>query len=169
MGRAELLILAGAIVVFEIFTLTMINSELNIKLTNVEEKLDNYAISEAKRYLERMEAFAFDEKINSDNTTPPGFSMPADLTHPDSLGSDGILHDLGPDDIDDFVTINELRKVTIDSVMYFEYQLTCNVYYVDHDSLKFTSSRTTKKRADIIIQNQYLNHNVEFSRIFTYY
>lgn len=165
MGRLELLLLASAILVFEFFTLTLTEMQLEIKLNNIEEKLDNYAISEAKSFLEDLEVYAFDENLNSDNSMPTGFIMPISLTAHDSLG---LEDSTSIDDIDDFIRVNEFRKLEIDGTSYFEYFLTCDIYYVD-DNLNKVNAKTSKKRADITITNDFLDHSVQFSRIFSYY
>lgn len=166
MGRAELLLLASAIVVFEFFTLTLTEMQLDIKLNNIEERFDNFAISAAKSYLEEMELYSFDENLLSNNSLPIGFIMPASLTAPDSLGLDS-SDVIDESDIDDFIRTQDLIT-RIDDSLYFEYTLICSVYYVD-DNLEKVTTRTTKKRADVTIVNDFLDHTVEFSRIFSYY
>lgn len=166
MGRAELLLLASAIVIFEFFTLTLTRMQLDIKLSNIEQKFDNFAISVAKSYLETMEVHAFDENINSDNSLPLGFVMPDSLTDLDSLGVDS--DDFVQDDLDDFITSGFTGNLSIADSTYFNYTLICNVYYVG-DDLSVSATKTSKKRADVTIQNDFLDHDVEFSRIFSYY
>jgi hypothetical protein len=166
MGRAELLLLASAIVIFEIFTLTLTRMQLDIKLNNIEAKFDKFAIAAAKSYLEQMEVYPFDEKVNSDNSLPIGFLMPDSLSPADSLGLDS--DDLDEDDLDDFATSGFNDNITIDDSTYFNYTLLCTVYYVGND-LSASSVQTSKKRADVTIQNNFLDHDVQFSRIFSYY
>ncbi len=166
MGRAELLLLATAILIFEVFTTTLTKMQLDIRLNNITSRLDNFAISVSKSYLEKIEVYAFDEKINSNNELPNGFNMPDSLSHPDSLGRD--IGDVTNDDIDDFIITGLPGSIIINDSTYFNYTLDCDIYYISND-LSTSLVRTPKKRADVTIHNNFLNHSIKFSRIFSYY
>ena len=168
MGKGELLILAAAIVIFAMFTVSLTRHQLNIARTNNEAKIENYLIAEARSFLERLEILKFDHQLNDDNTIPFGFVFPDSLTLPDSLGveADGLFND-----IDDFrgVFANDTIKIN-NTPYYWNYSIHCRVYYVDNNlDSTGVSAPTQKKRVDVIMKSDYLRNDITFSRVFSFY
>jgi len=168
MGNSELLILATAIVVFAIFTLSLTEMQLQISRNNIENKIENYMIAEAKSFLEKLEIKKFDSNLNDDNSIPGGLSFPNDLTPVDSLGMemDGLF-----DDIDDYIGVFSDERISINNVDYYtDYEIECNVYYVNNFlDTSGVSSPTVKKKADVIIKSDHLKNDMIFSRVFSFY
>ncbi|MBN2279759.1 MAG: hypothetical protein JXQ65_04190 [Candidatus Marinimicrobia bacterium] len=168
MGHSELLILATAIVVFAVFTLSLTEMQLSISRNNIENKIENYMIAEAQSFLEKLEIKKFDARLNDDNSIPTGLVFPDSLTPIDSLGIDidGLY-----DDIDDYMGVFADERISINGIDYYtEYEIECKVYYVNNnlDSAGIISP-TVKKKADVIIKSDHLNNDMIFSRVFSFY
>jgi len=168
MGKSELLILAAAIVVFSMFTLSLTEMQLNVTQRNVEEKIEYYMVNEAKSFLEKLEIQKFDHILNDDNSVPVGVTVPDDFTPYDSLhlepgDTTGIF------DIDDFAGIHNDLSITINDSTYWQnYRIKCDVNYVDAN-LDTVHQTTLRKKVDIEITSAYLDNTLRFSRVFTFY
>lgn len=168
MGKSELLILASAIFVFGIFTLSLTEMQLGITRHNVQQKIEYYLISEANSFLEKIEIHKFDDILNDDNSVPAGVEVPDDFTPADSLFSEpsdstGIL------DIDDFAGVYSDLSITIDDSTYWSnYRINCTIYYVDNN-LSPVSTQTIRKKVDIELTSDLIDNTYRFSRVFTFY
>ncbi len=168
MGRAELLILAAAVVIFGVFTLSLMDMQISVTQENVKNKIENYLLDEAKSYLEKLEMYKFDQVLNNDNSVPTGVTIPDDFTPADSLFIEPA--DSGAaNDIDDFAMLSGSEKVSIDTFMFLEdYQIDCRVKYVD-ENLDSSGTPTVRKLFQVVLTHPNLNNEITYSRVFTFY
>jgi len=161
MGKAELLILLGAIVIWGIFSLSVNNARFNSEISAMQSQFEISAVGIVNSYLEEAKAKAFDEILLS--STPSTF--PDEFTGPGDLGVDAGEIYPNFDDIDDFHNFT-MSDTTSDG---FVYTLSITVGYVGaSDFDNFLSIRTFYKRMNVTISSPDLLNNLNLSHIYSY-
>jgi hypothetical protein len=162
MGKAELLILLGAIVIWGIFTLSVNKARFNNEVSIMQSQFEISAVGIANSYLEEAKSKAFDE-ILLGSSTPS--TLPDEFTAPGNLGID--TGEIYPnfDDIDDFHNYT----VSDTSAEGFVYTVSITVGYVaTSDFDNFSAIRTFYKRMNVTISSPDLSNNLNLSRIYPY-
>ncbi len=161
MGRAELLILLGAIVIWGIFTLSVNKSRFNSEVSIMQSQFEISAVGIANSYLEEARSKAFDEILLS--STPS--TLPDEFTAPGNLGVDAGEIYPNFDDIDDFHNYT-VSDTTLEG---FFYTVSITVGYVaTSDFDNFSTIRTLYKRTNVTISSPDLSNNLNLSRIYAY-
>ncbi|MCF7885082.1 MAG: hypothetical protein K9M80_01185 [Candidatus Marinimicrobia bacterium] len=170
MGRAELILVFGAIVIFGIYSLTILDMQLQNRIANINRKYEDAAVSLAHSYLNMAGNEKFDEHVDSDGKLPPG----ASFTSPDSLGNESGETDLNSfDDLDDYIGLSDSTlSITFydsDSIIY-QFEVDFSAEYVNLVSGSWTTSAniTNNKKLTMRINSDYLPSEVVFSRVMSY-
>jgi hypothetical protein len=162
MGRAEMIILVGAIAILGRFSLTVNNALAHNEIHVIQSEYELNAIAIAESYFRQAWLKSFDE--NTVNSFPA--SIPEDFTDDEALGVDTGESYPNFDDIDDFNDFSILD--TADNGM--AYTLAISVGYITADNKEnFANSPTTLKRMNIAIGGDYLRNTVNLSRIYPYW
>jgi len=161
MGRAELLILLGAIVIYGTFTLSVNESSFENEMNMLQSQFELTAIAIANSYFEEARARNFDEASVSTYPT----TLPDDFTAPGSLGAETGENYPNFDDIDDY----DDYTTTSTAPNGFDYTITVEIGYVtDSDVTTFSGTRTFHKRMNVTISSQYLSDDITLSRLFSF-
>jgi len=161
MGKAELLILLGAIVIWGIFTLSVNKARFNNEVSIMQSQFEISAVGVANSYLEEAKSKAFDEILIG--STPS--NLPDEFTEPGNLGVDAGEIYPNFDDIDDFhnYTVSDTTSEG------FVYTVSITVGYVaTSDFDDFSAIRTFYKRINVTISSPDLSNNLNLSRIYPY-
>ncbi|HMA63222.1 MAG TPA: hypothetical protein VKP78_11280 [bacterium] len=168
MGRAELILVFGAIAIFGIFSLTILDMQIRTRISNVNRKYEDAAVSLAHSYLNMAGNEKYDERVNSDGKLPSGLSF----THVDSLGTEtGEINPANYDDLDDYMDLtNDTLVVDIGGENIFNFTVNCTVYYVDHNGTEWVGSGSISdnKKIEFRLNSDYLPSEANFSRVISY-
>ncbi|MCK4689994.1 MAG: hypothetical protein KAT41_06845 [Candidatus Marinimicrobia bacterium] len=165
MGKAELLILLGAIVIWGIYTLSINEARFNNEVSIMQSQFEISAVGIANSYLEEAKSKAFDEILLSSTSSTFSDSLPGEFTALDGLGIDADEIYPNFDDIDDFhnYTVSDTTSEG------FVYTVSITVGYVaTSDFDNFSANRTFYKRMNVIIDSPDLSNNLNLSRIYPY-
>ena len=161
MGRSELLLVLGALVIFGRFSLIVNNSLLESSTRVLQSEFEITAVSLLQEIIYEAGLQAFDEA--SVNTIPA--SVPADFTAAVSLGSETGETYPNFNDIDDYNGIS----ITGTTIAGMDYTITTDVGYVTPDNLvNYSSTRTTMKRLDLTLSSVYLTNEINLSYVFAF-
>lgn len=161
-GRAELMILLGAIAIFGRFLLTINTARFNTEFRVIAGESQYIAASLAESVIDEASTKAFDHAT----TTFFLHGGTAGLTEPSFLGTE--TGDVYPDynDIDDYhgLTLTDTASNGI------QYNVSVAVGYVDESNWETTlSSKTLMKRMNVTVSSEHLPDTVTISRVFSYY
>ncbi len=161
MGRAELLLVLGALVIFGRFSLIVNNSLLESSTRVLESEFEITAVSLLQEIIYEAGLQAFDEA--SVNTIPA--SVPGDFTSPGGLGSESGEAYPNFNDIDDFNGIS----ITGTTIAGMDYTIATDVGYVTPlDLVNYSSTRTTMKRLNLTLSSVYLLNDINLSYVFAF-
>jgi len=161
-GRAELLILLGAIAIFGRYTLTINNARYNNEFRIIACENQTVAVSMAESVIESAITKEFDETTVS--TTLSGGTEA--LTDPNDLGAESGEEYPNFNDVDDFNAVS----FTDTTVTGIPFTIEAEVGYVDtDDDENFQASQTYFKRLNVTVSSDYIPEPVTISRIFSYY
>jgi len=161
MGKAELLILLGAIVIWGIYTLSINEARFNNEISIMQSQFEISAVGVANSYLEEAKSKAFDEILLSSTSS----TLPDSFMAPGSMGVDAGEIYPNFDDIDDFhnYTVSDTTSEG------FVYTVSITVGYVaTSDFDNFSAIRTFYKRMNVTISSPDLSNNLNLSRIYPY-
>ena len=161
MGRAELLLVLGALSIFGWYSLTVNRSLLENSTRVMESEFEITAISLLQEVISEVGLKAFDEA--SVASIPA--SVPNDFTASTSLGSETGETYPNFDDIDDYDawTINDTSTAEM------TYTITGEVGYVTAaDLVTLSSTRNTMKRLNLTLTSDYLTNDINLSYVYSY-
>ncbi len=161
MGRAELLLVLGALVIFGRFSLIVNNSLLESSTRVLESEFEITAVSLLQEIIYEAGLQAFDSA--SVNTIPA--SVPGGFTPAGALGSES--GETYPDfnDVDDYDGIT----ITDSTIAGMDYTITTDVGYVTAgDLVTFSSTQTTMKRMNLTLSSVYLTNDINLSYVFAF-
>ena len=173
MGRSELILLFGAIAIFGIYTLSVLQLQVNTRIANVTVKYEDAAVSLAESYYDLITNEKFDENVNNSNELESGESF----TAPDGLGLEGaenISQIENFDDVDDYDAITnytlkvgtpgEKTGIANDTL---EFVADITVEYVEKNGGVWQEAlnATEHKRVEIKLNSDYLPNEITYSGI----
>ena len=161
-GRAELMILLGAIAIFGRFMLTINTARFNTEFRVIAGESQYVAASLAESVINEISVKAFDH-VTATFFLHGGASA---LTEPSFLGPES--GEIYPDfnDIDDYHGMT----LSVTAANGIQYNLTVAVGYVDEDDWEITlNSKTLMKRLDVTVYSEHLPDSITLSRVFSYY
>ena len=168
MGRAELILVFGAIAIFGIYTLTILDMQLQNRISNVNRKYEDAAVSLAHSYLNMAGNEKFDKNVNNKGMLESGKSF----TPPDSLGPEsGENNPIDFDDVDDYKGLqDDTLIVDIKGENFYRFRVDFSVNYVSYNGSNWQSSTgiTNHKRITMRLNSEYLPSEVIFSRVISY-
>ena len=161
MGRAEMLILLGAIMIYGIFSVSVNDARFKNEYRIIQSQFEILAVAIANSYLEEGKSKEFDEVFTG---TPPT-TLPDNFTDPASMGTDTGETYPNFDDLDDFNSYS----LTDTSSIGFVYTVSISVTYVTTSDFSTASaSRTFYKRMDVTVSSPDLTSNIVMSRIYPF-
>ncbi|PIS27824.1 MAG: hypothetical protein COT43_08540 [Candidatus Marinimicrobia bacterium CG08_land_8_20_14_0_20_45_22] len=161
-GRAELLILLGAIAIFGRYTLTINAARYNNEFWIIACESQTMAASIADGVIEAVAIKEFDEATV--NTVLLGGLN--SLTDPTALGAESGEVYPNFDDIDDFNDFS-MSDTAVNGI---QFEISTTVGYVSEDDLvNFQSDQTYIKRLNVTVSSEHISKPVTISRAFSYY
>ena len=161
MGRAELLLVLGALVIFGRFSLIVNNSLLESSTRVLESEFEITSVSLLQEIIFEAGLQAFDEA--SVNTIPA--LVPDDFTAAVDLGPETGEAYPNFNDVDDYNGIT----ITDTTIAGMVYTISAEVGYVTaSDLVTFTSTRETMKRLNLTITSVYLPNDINLSYVYSY-
>jgi hypothetical protein len=161
-GRAELLILLGAIAIFGRYSLTINAARYNNDFRIIACESQTVAASIADGVIETAVTKGFDEATVS-TILSGGLTS---LTEPNLLGAESgeVYPDF--DDIDDFDGFT-MSDTAVNGI---QFEITSTVGYVSEDDpVNFQSDQTYLKRLNVTVSSEFIPEPVTISRVFSYY
>lgn len=161
-GRAELLILLGAIAIFGRYSLTINAARYNNDFRIIACESQTVAASIADGVIETAVTKGFDEATVS-TILSGGLTS---LTEPNLLGAESgeVYPDF--DDIDDFNGLT-MSDTAVNGI---QFEITSTVGYVSEDDpVNFQSDQTYLKRLNVTVSSEFIPEPVTISRVFSYY
>jgi hypothetical protein len=160
MNSGESLLSIGALLAFSLVSLNFNSTVLQNTTVEVENKVYLTAFSLADDLIEEIKQKAFDANTISFPTTNPASLTPADSLGPGNFEDYPFYNDI--DDFNGFV-----RGVSAPHAE--NYQVSCEVNYVDDDNPDaISSTQTFYKKVTISVDSPYLRNPVQLSQIFTH-
>ena len=160
MNTGQSLLSIGALLMCSLVSLNFNSTVLQNTTVEVENKVYLTAFSLADDLIEEIKQKAFDAATIDFPTTNP-----ASLTPAGSLGPGGFESYPFYNDIDDFNGFE--RDVSAPHAE--NYEVECEVYYVDKDDPDVISStQTFYKKVIVTVDSPYLRSPVQLSQIFTH-
>lgn len=162
MGRVEMIILAGAIMILGRYSLT-VNSVLGSSEVHVlQSGYELSAASACDAIFDAAWLLDFDESTVLSSAA----SIPGSFTSTGTLGLDSGETSADFDDIDDYNNYSS-SDTTADGMIY---TVSVTVGYVDSDDIDtIVSDRTTLKKMTVTITSDYLRNDISFTRVFPYW
>ena len=162
MGRAELLLVLGALAIFGRFSLIVNNALLDNSTRVLQSEFEITGISILQETINEVGLKAFDEA--SVGATPA--SVPDGFTAAASLGPEGGETDSSMyDDVDDY---NGLT-ITGTTIAGMTYTITVEVGYVSIiDLVTLSSTLSTLKRMNQTLASDYLSNDLTLSYVYSY-
>ncbi|MCH8303790.1 MAG: hypothetical protein IIB94_01520 [Candidatus Marinimicrobia bacterium] len=162
MGRAELLLVLGALAIFGRFSLIVNNALLDNSTRVLQSEFEITGISILQETISEVGLKAFDEA--SVGSIPA--AIPSDFTAASSLGPEtGETDSSMYDDIDDY---NGLTTTGI-TIAEMTYTITREVGYVSiSDLVTLSSTRSTMKRMNLTLTSDYLSNELNLSYVYSY-
>ena len=158
MGRSELLLVLGALMLFGITRLSTNRYMVDQNDSIIQREYELYAISLVQSFYEEAKTKAFDNNVIG--ASPP---VPSGLTAYDQLGPGGETYPIF-DDIDDY---NGLALT--DSTARGNFDVTIEVGYVEeNDPEVIVNYETLFKTIFVSVSNAYLMQPVQLSFLFGY-
>lgn len=149
----------GALLLFSLVSLNFNSSVLSNTTVEVENKVYLTAFSLADDLIEEIKQKAFDAETVDFPTTDP-----STLTDPYNLGPGWWEAYPNYNDIDDFNGYVQ----TVSAPHAENYQVNCNVCYVDGDNPDIVVlTQTFYKKVTVIVSSPYLRNPIKLSQIFT--
>jgi len=162
MGKGDLILVIGGLLILSMFTLSINNSirENQTTLYSSESILNALAI--AQKFIEEAEALRFDENKSA--------TIPSSFTNPSRLGPDGNESYPHFDDIDDFngFTVTDTLSGNV------PYTIQVRVFYATLSKPdKVSTSRTYFKRMEVTISSPFMNDvsdkKITLKKLFAYH
>ena len=162
MGRAELLLVLGALAIFGRFSLIVNNALLDNSTRVLQSEFEITGISILQETISEVGLKAFDEA--SVGSIPA--AIPSDFTAASSLGPEtGETDSSMYNDIDDY---NGLSTTGI-TLAGMTYTITREVGYVSiSDLVTLSSTRSTMKRMNLTLTSDYLSNELNLSYVYSY-
>lgn len=162
MGRAELMLVLGALAIFGRFSLIVNNALLDNSTRVLQSEFEITGISILQETISEVGLKAFDEA--SVGSIPA--AIPSDFTAASSLGPDGGETDSSMfDDVDDY---NGLT-ITGTTIAGMTYAITTEVGYVSiTDLVNLSSTLSTMKRMNLTLTSDYLSNDLNLSYVYSY-
>lgn len=162
MGRAEMIILIGAIAILGRFSLSVNSALANNEIHVIQSEYELNVVGIAESYFRQAWLKSFDE--NSVDGFP--VDIPDDFTDDEDMGKDSGESYPNFDDIDDF---NKFTTTdTADNGLVYTVEISVG-YITTDDKDNFANDPTTLKRMNINISSDYLRNQVTLSRIYPYW
>ena len=159
MGQRELLLVLGALILFGLTMLSTNRYVIDQNESIIQREFEFYGISLAQSFIEEAKTKAFDENVINGAVT-----VPAQLTHWNSLGPDGGETHPNFDDVDDY---NGLALT--DNTGRDEFTVSIEVGYIDEtDPETILTIRSYYKRMNVTISNPYLIQPIVLGFVFSY-
>ncbi|MCH7886539.1 MAG: hypothetical protein IIA58_01075 [Candidatus Marinimicrobia bacterium] len=162
MGRAELLLVLGALAIFVRFSLIVNNSLLDNSTRVLESEFEITGISLLQETISEAGLKAFDEA--SVNSIPA--SVPGGFTSSASLGPEG-----GETDSSMFNDVDDYNGLTMTgaTIAGMTYTISIEVGYVSiADLVTFSSTLSTLKRMNLTLTSDYLSNDLNLSYVYSY-
>lgn len=160
MTSGESLLSVGALLVFSLVSLNFNSSVLQNTTVEVENKVYLTAFSLADDLIEEVKQKALDAATVNFPTTNTASLTPADSLGPANWENYPLFND-----IDDF---NGFEK-DVSAPHAENYEVSCQVYYVDKDNPDVVSStQTFYKKVTVTVNSPFLRNPVQLSQIFTH-
>lgn len=148
-GYTEVLQTIMAMAIFSIILLSANRMMHRNTFVQVEGELEREVIALAQDIIQESRTLEFDE--NSTGAVPPK-EIPASFVDTTTLGTDtGESTRADFDDFDDFDGWE-----TVHSNRHGNFSLKAEVYYVTKDTYQRSASKTTYKKIDVTVQNEFL-------------
>jgi len=158
---SEVIQTMAAMVIFSLILLSANRMIIRNTHMEVQGELEQEVVAIAQNVIEESRTKEFDE--NTQAAAPPAH-IPGDFTDPNNLGSE-ITADSTSDDkdgdgkveryeFDDFDDYNGWQDTV--STEHGEFKIWAKVFYVDPNTYAKTSSRTTFKKIQVFVQNEFL-------------
>jgi len=162
MGRAELLLVLGALAIFGRFSLIVNNALLDNSTRVLQSEFEITGISILQETISEVGLKAFDEAAVG--AVPS--SVPDDFSNFSSLGPDaGETTTSTFDDVDDY---HELT-ITDTTIAGMTYDITIEVGYVSiGDLVTLSSTSSTLKRMNLTLASDYLSNDLNLSYVYSY-
>lgn len=162
MGRAELLLVLGALAIFGRFSIVVNNALLDNSTRVLESEFEITGISILQETISEAGLKAFDEaSVGSIPTAIPSDFTASGILGPESGETDSSMFD----DVDDY---NGLT-MTGTTVAGMTYTITIEVGYVSTtDLVNFSSTLSTLKRMNLTLTSDYLSNDLNLSYVYSY-
>ena len=162
MGRAELLLVLGALAIFGRFSLIVNNSLLDNSTRVLQSEFEITGISLLQETISEVGLKAFDEA--SVSSIPS--SVPGGFTSSVNLGPEGGETDSSMfDDIDDYHGLT----MTGTTIAGMTYSIAIEVGYVSiADLVTLSSTLSTMKRMNLTLTSDYLSNDLILSYVYSY-
>lgn len=156
MGSAQLILIAGSLILLGFISLTIYNSFNSKTDTDLYNEAYITASGVAQSLIDQILTKAFDQ-----NTVSASVTDPNSLTDPALLGPDAGENNVTLfNDIDDYK--NYSRDDTLNVMGIFHSRVDVN-YAVKLNPDQISSARTFTKRIDVYVSNVYLKDTLKFS------
>ena len=159
MGRSELLLVLGALMLFGVTMLSANRYMVDQNESIIQREYELYAISLVQSFYEEAKTKEFDENVIG--ASPP---VPSGLTEYDQLGPGGGETYPIFDDIDDY---NGLALTDTTSRGYFDVAIVVG-YVEETDPDVIVNYETLFKTIFVSVSNPYLNQPAQLSFLFGY-
>jgi len=160
-GFSEVIQTMGAMIIFSLILLSANRMIIRNTHMEVQGELEQEVVAIAQNVIEESRTKEFDEY--SQAAAPPD-SIPGDFTSPSNLGfelaADTTTDDQNGDgkversEFDDFDDYNDWQDSV--STEHGEFKIWAKVFYVDPDTFTKASNRTTFKKIQVFVQNEFL-------------
>lgn len=162
MGRAEMIILIGAIAILGRYSLTVNDALAGNEIIVLQSNYELSAVSIVQGIFNEAWLKSFDEE------TVSGFpaQIPTEFTVGEQMGPESGESYPYFDDVDDYNSLS----ISDTSSGGLPYTLDVTVGYIEAaDKDTYVSYRTTLKRMDVSLSSDYLRNTISFSRIYPYW
>ncbi len=156
MGRSELLLVLGALILFGLTRLSTNRYMIDQNDAIWQREFENYSLALAQSFIEEATTKAFDENEINGNPT-----IKDDFTHPNNLGPDGEVYP-NFDDIDDF---NGYAEIDTTTRAIFDVEIAVG-YVQENDPQTVVNSKEYYKKMTVTISNSNLIQPIQLSYIF---
>ncbi|MCF7822723.1 MAG: hypothetical protein K9N35_00980 [Candidatus Marinimicrobia bacterium] len=162
MGRAEMIILIGAIAILGRYSLTVNDALAGNEIHILQSEYELNAVSIVEGVFRQAWLKSFDENTVTGNPD----SIPGSFTGASALGTESGESYPNFDDIDDF---NDLT-IEGEATNGMTYSMKISVGYVDvSDKETFLATRSSLKRMNVTLSSDYMRNDITFSRIYPYW
>lgn len=163
-GYSEVLQTIMAMVIFSIILLSANRMMHRNTFVQVEGELEREVIAVAQDIIEESRTKEFDEETTG--AVPPPL-IPGSFTDPAALGPDSQNNEKKRRDFNDFDDYNGWE--TVHTTRHGDFNLSARVFYVTEDTYQETNTKTTYKKMEVTVRNQFLTgSNTDSLRTYTF-